>query len=64
MTFVEFDPLKIADIQAAILDVSRLQSEDIHVVFNPLTEEQLHELEHKGFEMQAESPQAPGLAAA
>ena len=55
VTFVEFDPLKIADIQAAILDVSRLQSEDIHVVFNPLTEEQLQELEHKGLEMQAES---------
>ena len=35
VTFVEFDPLKIADIQAAILDVSRLQSEEIHVEFNP-----------------------------
>jgi hypothetical protein len=58
VTFVEFDPLKIAVIQAAILDVSRLQSEEIRVVFEPLTEVQLRELERKGLEMQAEALQS------
>jgi pimeloyl-ACP methyl ester carboxylesterase len=55
VTFVEFDPLKVGVIQEAILDVIRLQSEEIQVVFDPLNEDQLHELEHKGLEMQAQA---------
>ena len=55
VTFVEFDPLKIAVIQAAILDASRLQREEINVVYEPLTEDQLRELERKGLAMQTEA---------
>jgi CHAT domain len=54
VTFVEFDPLKIGVIQEAILDASRLQREEINVVFEPLTEDQLRELERKGLAMQTE----------
>ncbi len=55
VTFVEFDPLKIGVIQAAILDVSRLQSEEIRVEFEPLTADALHQVERKGLEMQVEA---------
>jgi pimeloyl-ACP methyl ester carboxylesterase len=54
VTLVEWDPLKIAVIQEAILDVSRLQSDEIHVEFEPLTSVQLDGLERKGLQMQAE----------
>jgi CHAT domain len=55
VTFVEFDPLKIGAIQAAILDVRRLESEEIDIKFEPLTDDQLHQLEGEGLEMQAEA---------
>ncbi len=55
VTFVELDPLKIAVIQEAILDVSRLQSDEICVEFEPLTPNQLDKLERTGMEMQAEA---------
>jgi hypothetical protein len=57
VTFVEFDPLKIGAIQEAILDVSRLQSEEIQLEFEPLAEDQLSELEQKGLEVQTEALQ-------
>ena len=56
MTFVEFDPLKIAVIQAAILDASRLQSEEINVVFKPSDRRASSASSSaKGLEMQTEA---------
>jgi hypothetical protein len=55
VTFVEFDPLKIGAIQEAILDVSRAQIEEIKVLFEPVADERLRELERKGLTLQTEA---------
>ena len=54
LTFVEFDPLKIGAIQAAILDVRQLQESEIQVEFDPLSQDQLHALEQEGLELKHE----------
>ncbi|MEO6809874.1 MAG: CHAT domain-containing protein, partial [Isosphaeraceae bacterium] len=54
ITFVEYDPLKVVEIQAAIEDVRRLLAHEIKVRFEPLSDERLTQLEQMGLDQQCE----------